>query len=186
MTDQPPPAAPGDIPFGLLWGIKRSFVTYVRRMPDGQGSIHDGAVPLGEDTILFPVAEAMGKAAGGAAGGVAEGAADPAPDHTWAFRGDVRFRGHGGMLFVRVAAPLITVRGDTAELSIEDPYARAGADRVPLVTLRLKSGPAPEGAAVWLGSDVRLTEAGSQLFNDVYPAGEPFEQLSVVLPLPAG
>ena len=179
MSEQPPgEPGPGHLPFGLLWGIKRSFVAYVRRMPDGQGSIHDGAVPLGEDTILFPVGEPVDEPLAGASAG--------APDHTWAFRGDVRFRGHGGMLFVRVAAPLITVRGDTAELSIEDPYARAGADRVPLVTLRLEPGPAPEGAAVWLGSDVRLTEAGSELFNDVYPAGEPFEQLSVVLPLPAG
>lgn len=174
MTEQPPDA-PGDVPFGLLWGIKRSFIAYVRRMPDGQGSIHDGAVPLGEDTILFPPLPDSAPAAEGTG-----------PDRVWAFRGDVRFRGHGGMLFVRVAAPLITVRGDAAELSIEDPYARADADRVPLVTLRLEPGPAPEGAAVWLGSDVRLTEAGAVLFNDVYQPGEPFEQLSVILPAADG
>ncbi|MGY1739688.1 MULTISPECIES: HtaA domain-containing protein [unclassified Blastococcus] len=179
MSEQP--AGPDDIPFGLLWGIKRSFVAYVRRMPDGQGSIHDGATPLGEDTILFPyrdAAEEPGDAAHGGEGGDAE--------RTWAFRGDVRFRGHGGMLFVRVAAPLITVRGDRAELSIEDPYARAGADRVPLVTLTVQPGPAPDGAEVWLGSDVRLTEAGSVLFNDVYQPGEPFEKLSIVLPVAGG
>jgi hypothetical protein len=168
MTEQPADGpTPGEIPFGLLWAIKRSFVAYVRRMPDGQGSVHDGAVPLGEDTILFPAAESTG----------ADG------DRTFTFRGDVRFRGHGGMLFVRVAAPVITVRGDRAELSIEDPYARADADRVPLVTLQLEAGPAPEGAQVWLGSDVRLTEAGAVLFNDVYQPGEQFEQLSVILPL---
>ncbi len=176
MSEQPTDGTTGEIPFGLLWGIKRSFIAYVRRMPDGQGSIHDGALPLGEDTILFPALET-------AADGATPGAgADP--DHVWAFRGDVRFRGHAGMLFVRVAAPLITVRGDQAELSIEDPYARADADRVPLVTLRVEPGPAPEGGQVWLGSDVRLTEAGSALFNDVYQPGEPFEQLSVYLPLP--
>jgi hypothetical protein len=170
MTERPADAAtPGDIPVGLLWAIKRSFVAYVRRMPDGQGSIHDGAVPLGEDTILFPATEATS-----------------ADGDTFAFRGDVRFRGHGGMLFVRVAAPVITVRGDRAELSIEDPYARADAERVPLVTLQLVEGPAPEGAQVWLGSDVRLTEAGAVLFNDVYQPGEEFEQLSVILPLPRG
>lgn len=182
MTEQPPGAptpgpSTGEVPFGLLWGIKRSFIAYVRRMPDGQGSIHDGAVPLGEDTILFPAVPDAGTGAG---------AHRTSAEHVWAFRGDVRFRGHGGMLFVRVAAPLITVRGDTAELSIEDPYARAGADRVPLVTLRLEAGPAPEDAAVWLGSDVRLTEAGSALFNDVYQPGEPFEQLSVILPAAGG
>ena len=171
MTEQPTDGpTPGGIPFGLLWGIKRSFVSYVRGMPDGQGSVHDGAVPLGEDTILFPADPVPAAPAAGA-------------DHTWAFRGDVRFRGHAGMLFVRVAAPLVTVRGDLAELSIDDPYARPEADRVPLVTLRLEPGPAPEGADVWLGSDVRLTEAGAVLFNDVYQPGEPFEQLSVILPV---
>jgi hypothetical protein len=170
MSEQPTDGpTPDEIPFGLLWGIKRSFLAYVRRMPDGQGSIHDGAVPLGEDTILFPA-----RAGAATAGGDA--------DRTWDFGGDVRFKGHAGMLFVRVAAPRITVRGDTAELTIEDPYARPEADRVPLVTLRVAPGPAPEGAEVWLGSDVRLTEAGSVLFNDVYQPGEPFEQLSVILP----
>jgi Htaa len=175
MSEQPTgEPGPGDIPYGLLWGIKRSFVAYVRRMPDGQGSIHDGAVPLGEDTILFPPGDVPAETPG--AGG----------ERTFSFRGDVRFRGHAGMLFVRVAAPVITVRGDQAELSIEDPYARPEGDRVPLVTLTLQPGPAPEGATVWLGSDVRLTEAGSVLFNDVYQPGEPFEQLSVILPAAAG
>lgn len=171
MTEQPtggPP--PGTIPHGLLWGIKRSFVAYVRRMPDGQGSIHDGAQLIGEDTIHFPAVEQLEPAPEGA-------------DRRWTFGGDVRFRGHAGMLFVRVAAPVITVRGDRADLSIDDPYARPDADRVPLVTLRLQPGPAPEGAQVWLGSDVQLTEAGAVLFNEVYQPGEPFEQLSVLLPL---
>jgi Htaa len=169
MTSEPTPQrAEGEVPFGLAWAIKRSFVAYVRRMPDGQGSISDGATVLGEDTILFPLD-------GGPAGG------DDA-DRSWAFRGDVRFKGHAGMLFVRVAAPLITLRGGQAELSIEDPYARPGAERVPLVTLQLEPGPAPEGAEVWLGSDARLTEAGSTLFNDVYPPGEPFERLSLIVP----
>ncbi len=199
MSEQPADGSTGDIPFGLLWGIKRSFVAYVRRMPDGQGSIHDGAVPLGEDTILFPVADSpAGEPTGSAPTGeqtgsvpadvqagsepADEGSGSAPTERTWRFRGDVRFRGHGGMLFVRVAAPLVTVRGDEAELSIEDPYARPDGARVPLVTLRLAPGPAPEGAQVWLGSDVRLTEAGAVLFNDVYQPGEPFEQLSVVLP----
>ena len=173
MTEQPTNGPiPGEIPFGLLWAIKRSVIGYVRRMPDGQGSIHDGAVPLGEDTILFPAAAGTVASAEG--------------DRTWTFAGDVRFRAHGGMLFVRVAAPVITVRGDRAEMTIADPYDRPDAERVPLVTLHLEPGPAPEGTQVWLGSDVRLTEAGAVLFDDVYQPGEEFEQLSVILPLAGG
>ena len=170
MSVHPPEGPVGDVPFGLLWGIKRSFVAYVRRMPDGRGSIHDGAAPLGEDTLLFPVAEPPATADGA---------------RIWTFRGDVRFAGHAGMLFVRIAAPVLTVRDGQGELSIADPYDRPGAARVPLVTVGLQPGPAPEGAEVWLGSDVRLTEAGAELFNDVYQPGEPFEDLSVVLPVSA-
>jgi hypothetical protein len=158
-------------PFGLVWAIKRSFVQYVRGMPDGHGSVSDGADPVEPDMILFPVAQTPSSPVGRDA------------DHCWSFRGDVQFRGHGGMLFVRIAAPQLTVRGMRAQLTIEDPYARAGAERVPLVELHLERGPGPEGAEVWLGSDVRLTQPGAALFNDVYPAGELFEQLSVVLPL---
>jgi hypothetical protein len=140
-------------------------------MPDGQGAVSDGAVPVEPDMILFPVAQAPSSQV------------DGETDHCWSFRGDVRFQGHAGMLFVRIAAPQLTVHGNRAQLTIEDPYARADAERVPLVELRLERGPAPEGAEVWLGSDVLLTEPGVALFNDVYPVGEPFEQLSVVLPL---
>jgi Htaa protein len=158
--------------FGLLWGIKRSFLAYVQRMPDGRGSLGDGAAVLAGDTFYFPAGERPATTG-------------PEGSHSWDFRGDVRFSGHMGMLFVRVAAPVITLDGDRAELTIEDPYVRPDADRVPLVTLRLEPGPAPEGAEVWLGSDVQLTAAGAELFNDVYQPGEPFEQLSVILPVGA-
>jgi hypothetical protein len=162
------------VPFGLVWAIKRSFVRYVERMPDGEGFLADGAVPMAPDMVLFPAIEH------------ARSGVDRDADHFWAFRGDVRFRGHAGLLSVRIGAPQLTVRSGRAELTIVDPFGPDESARLPLVTLQLERGPAPAGAAVWLGSDVRLTAAGAELFSGVYSAGEPFDQLSVVLPAAAG
>lgn len=160
------------IPPGLRWAIKRSFIEYVRRMPDGRGTITDGARPLDSDRILFDPDHSVP---------VPESAAGV--DRFWAFRGDVRFKGHCGMLFVRVSAPWLTLRGKVAELSIEDPYGAPDAVRISLVTLVLEQGPAPDdGIEVWYGSDVRLTAAGTELFGDAYQPGEPFEPLTIVAP----
>lgn len=156
------------VPLGLRWGIKRSFVEYIGRMADGAGSVGNGAVSVGEQEVLF------------APGSVRrEHGADGAAQETWAFRGEVRFSGHFGMLSVRLAAPVLTVRGGAAELTVD---GASGDDRLPLVTLRLDRLPAPDGLEIWSGTDVTLTEAATGLFNGSYPAGEPFEPLTVTLP----
>lgn len=163
------PDAPGLV-HGLRWGIKGSFVDYVRRMPDGRGSVGNGAHPVGTGDLFYEFDE---------------DASNLAPDQepaVWAFRGDVRFSGHFGMLFVRVANPRLEVRGATAVLTIEDPGAREGAARVPLVTATLQHVTTGDGTQVWGSDDVALTAAGVALFNDVYAEGEPFEPLVVQLP----
>ena len=174
MTD-PSPAAPEEPPFGLRWGIKNSFIDYVRRMPDGRGWVGDGAMPIGSHEILYaPEASEWGPTADGTG------------ERTWTFRGDVRFSGHAGMLFVQVASPILTVldgSDGTARLTVANPPGSDGPDRLPLVTLRLHREPGPEDVELWSGTDVRLTEAGTALFNDVYAAGEPFEPMTVRLPV---
>ncbi len=153
--------------FGLRWGIKRSFVDYVRRMPDGKGWVGDGALPVGTHEVLYG-SDVAGRRT----------AADGAEERFWAFRGDVRFSGHAGMLAVRLAAPVLTLRDGAGDLTV----AGFGDERLTLVTLRLTAQPAPEGTQLWHGEDVRLTEAGTELFNEVYAPGEPFEQMTLVLP----
>jgi hypothetical protein len=167
-----PPADPStddsDLVHGLRWGLKASFVDYVRRMPDGKGSVGDGAVPVGSHDLFYSYdAEASGPS-------------------VWAFRGDVRFSGHYGMLFVRVAHPRLELDGAAAVLTIEDPHAQEGAARVPLVTATLQQVETRGDTEVWGSNDVALTAAGVQLFNDVYAEGEPFEPLVVQLPLRRG
>jgi hypothetical protein len=169
---QPSPTAPPGLPFGLRWGIKSSFVEYIRRMPDGQGRLGDGAVPVGLVEILYPPER-----------GELHTMDDGSIERSWIFRGQVRFSGHFGMLVVRVAAPALTVRDGRAELTVADPSATETGARLALVTLRLDPRPAPDGIELWQGTDVRLTAAGTGLFNDVYPEGEPFEPLTVLLPV---
>ena len=150
---------------GLRWGLKKSFVDYVRRMPDGKGSVGDGAVPVGAGDLFYEH-EVAGSS-----------------DGVWAFRGDVRFSGHFGMLYVRVANPWVEVSEGRAVLTIEDPQAREGAPRVPLVTATLQRLGDREGTQVWGSDDVALTASGVALFNDVYAEGELFEPIVIQLPV---
>jgi len=171
VTDPSPPASTQPT-FGLRWGIKASFLEYLQRMPDGKGLLGDGAVPVGTNEILFPPEHTGWRPS-----------PDGVPDRFWAFHGDVRFSGHFGMLFVRVAFPALTLRGELAELTVAPLEDTEGAERLTLVTLRLAQQPSPEGIEIWRGTDVRLTETGAGLFNDVYPPGEEFEPLTVTVPL---
>jgi Htaa len=95
----------------------------------------------------------------------------------------VRFAGHHGFMFVRVADPWLELTGSTGTVTVPgDPADDGSPERMPLVTFELvpPSEPAPPGATRH-GTRVRLTAEGSELFNTVYPEGEPFEDLFFTL-----
>jgi len=150
---------PGPQEPGLRWRIKLSFLRYVTRMPDGRCSVTDGAAVAEEEAFHFSPAPGSAFDPGTLSGDLR-------------FRGDVRFAGHHGLLFVQIADPWLTVDRGAATLSIA-----VASDRIALAALRLERGPGP-----YLGTDVRLTEDGSDLFNAVYPAGELLDDLTVLLP----
>ncbi|WP_338180424.1 HtaA domain-containing protein [Jatrophihabitans sp.] len=151
-------------PLGLVWAIKRSFVEYVRRMSDGKGWIGDRAVPFSDDRIFFTYD------------------ADASRPGAWSFQGDVRFSGHFGMLFVRLANPTVTLVDGRASLTIEESSETARADRLELVTMRLDLMETVGGVEYWYGTDAVLAAGGVELFNNVYAVGEPFEPLVLVVP----
>jgi hypothetical protein len=156
---------------GLRWAIKRSFVQYVRGMPDGRGWVGNGALPIGTDEMFFSLDRDNSAPVG----------AGPA-SQVWAFAGDVRFTGHFGLLFVRIARPWLHVDGQTATMTVDDPHGDPAAPRVPLVTARLDTLEVRDGTTVCMGVQVRLAEAAVEVFNEVYPAGESFEDFVVQLP----
>jgi hypothetical protein len=165
------PAGPG--PFGLLWAVKPSFISYVSRMPDGKAYLTGGVGVNADNELVFPLQEHAPPD-------------EQAAGHTFAFGGDVLFRAHYGMLSVRLTSPQVSLRaaaGDLAagELTVLDPDSAEGT-RLPLVTFTA-AGPAVKGGTLyWAASDVLLTTEGVPLFGDVYQASEPFAPLMIAVP----
>jgi hypothetical protein len=155
---------------GLHWGIKGSFMDYIGRMADGRATVTDGATPTEGNVMVFEPA------------GVAPPPADADADLFLSFRGDIRFAGHFGLLFVRLADPQVVVRHGRGVMTVLDPSRTDGVTRLPLVHFSLEERPTHEDLRIWLSTDVRLTHEGTAVFNDVYPADEPFEPLAVFLP----
>jgi len=153
---------------GLRWLIKRSFLQYVARTSDGQCSTTDGASVVNDNVFLFESNSAT----------VSPGNAAVRAS----FTGDVRFSGHHGFMFVRIADPQIEVTDGIGSLSVIDYLTPEADSRRDLVTFKaqlIESNDEP--LAVLVGTDVRLTIEGAELFNDVYPPGEPFEDLEAQL-----
>lgn len=161
-------------PIGLHWGIKASFLEYIGRMSDGRGTVTDGATPTDGNIMVFEPDMSVVPT-------------DPSRMQLFqAFRGDVRFAGHYGMLYVRIADPWVSVTDGVGTLTVLDPYKPDDEPRLPLVRFTLEQQHIDEDMLVWLSTDVHLTEEGTGLFNDVYQPGEPFEPLAIFLPVPAG
>ncbi len=161
MTDEQGPPE-----FGLTWPIKRSLVTYVLGMPDGRAGAVEGAFPLPDLSVVFEHDPSVDAAALG---------------DGWAFRGDVRFAGHFGMLFVRIADPWLVRTDDGVLLTIADPDAQDDGPRVPLATVTVEQ----TGAGEWASTAVALTAQGSELFNSVYPVGDPLDPFTLRVPVGA-
>lgn len=139
----------------LVWPIKRSFISYIERMPDGVIAV-EGGVSRRDDGFAFP----GGHSAGGAA---------------TRFAGSVTFVGHYGMLNLPVGGIEIVEPIDgEAVLTIED----EGSSTRRCTLLRLGE-PTVEGRHRTYASPV-LTEEGAELFFDNYPAGSAFEPLEIL------
>jgi hypothetical protein len=153
MTESPPQ---------LRWTLKRSFVEYVARMPDGLMSTTDGADAEGV-TFTFEHEETLGDSQSGSI----------------RFRGDVRFAGHGGLLFVCVAHPTVDHMGDRATVSIQLPgSSQRSAERVDIGSGRWEN----VGGERFRVSALKLTVDGSDLFAGVYPPGDELDDIALVIP----
>ncbi|MFD1212022.1 HtaA domain-containing protein [Arthrobacter sp. GCM10027362] len=162
------PAGGDSSPAGLTWGIKRSFINYISRLPDGSVTAQDGAAIV--DGSFFRFESDGGEHGSLRTAGVLR------------FRGQVQLRGHYGMLSVLIADPWIEFDNGAAVVSIVD--VRHWPDRskrVPLLQLpsaRLVA----DGACHFLPeTPARLTSEGSVMFNEQYQPGEKMDPVAVVL-----
>jgi len=111
-------ARPG--PFGLLWAVKPSFISYVSRMPDGKAYLGGGVAVNADNELLFPFDEEEPEHSAHGEERDAAGAGDTRV-HTFRFRGDVLFRAHFGMLAVQISRPQVHLRGTDGTLTVVDP-----------------------------------------------------------------
>ncbi|TYL55510.1 hypothetical protein FXB39_04030 [Nocardioides sp. BGMRC 2183] len=155
------------VPEGLMWGIKKSFLGYLNRMPDARMSVTGGASVDVRQRFLFPPDSVDDFSAESGEG-------------TIRFGGDVRFSGHHGMMFVMLTAPAVTFTPGGATLSIADPESYPVLDRrLDLLDLQPAGWTDHHGARLFAPMPSALRAEGVALFNDVYPAGEPFDTLSI-------
>lgn len=165
MTTPMPDVEPGQILArpGLSWGIKQSFTRYVDSMPDGKRGAGYGATEA-EPGIYFFELEDVSDYDAAAGKGIIK------------YRGDVRFAGHHGMLFVMIVDPWIDFRESTVVLTVLDAERWPKRDRrIELATLSLGESATAQLPAHWTHMDARLTQDGSAVFNDVYRVGEILE-----------
>ena len=154
----------------LRWGIKRSFISYLSRLPDGSVSADAGASIVSGSYFQFEpdgggsAADAEARAAGAPA--------DLAPAGVRKFRGQVRLSGHHGMMSLFVADPWLEFSADGAVLSVEDPQRVPGSGGR-LELLRLTAPGALDVAGTgWTELPAQLAPGAVELFNGQYAAGE--------------
>lgn len=142
---------------GLRWGIKASFLSYVSGMFDCAMSVTDGAVET-SDGFIFPVANASDFDQSQGVGRLE-------------FAGDVRMRGHGGMLAVRVADPVVSVTPSGARLTVTDVSGK------PLHIANLGAPHRAEGGGIEIPA--HLAADAVPYFNNVYPEGTELDPLTI-------
>ena len=166
VTASPKKVAAGS----LTWGVKQSFREYVSG-PIAKGSISTSGAGTSGGAFVF----------GQATGGTFDTATGLG---TSKYTGSVRFQGHGGILDLTLANPVVRVdsasRG-TLLVSIN------GGGAVPFATLDLAAATKSDvsGATRWAGVPAALTSQGSAAFSyngsSFYQAGTAIDPVSFTI-----
>lgn len=148
----------------LQWGVKKSFLDYIRSMPDGAVTALDPAAVL-DSTCVFP--------------------GEVRDQSRLTFRGGVRFTGHHGLLDLTLKGLSLDRSEAGWHLSIADPYAagqRVALAVVDSLTLPIANDSAADRTARGRGAGVRLTAEGADLFFGPYSEGTALDDLVLVVP----
>lgn len=171
------PSHAADAPVGgatLSWGVKQSFVNYLRG-PIAHGSITTG----GGATGTYPFAWSGGT-------GIVD---DSSFVGSVSYPGDVHFSGHDGLLDLRFANPRIQITSATAATLYLDVNSVAfgenpaiDQDAVPFASLTLPAPSTGENTVTWTSAPAVLTAEGAAAFAGFYSAGTALDALSFTVP----
>lgn len=140
----------------LQWSVHEGFVDYVTGLPDGRIAVSDPATRDRTNSIRFPIAL-------------------PGDGSRVAFAGSVEFVGHGGMLSVLMAEPVVARRADRIVMSIvDDDVVDTRTDVVSLNGLQA-------AGSDLVFNEVALTAEGAELFFGQYAQGTPFAPVLIRL-----
>lgn len=142
--------------FDLVWGVKDSFIHYVRDLPDGLIAPFGSAQTIPSavtDEWLFPYA-----------GNEADGTGVRIR-----FEGELRIRAHHGMLLVILMNPWLTFTETGVVLSVVDLVAWPDTTKRQVLATGPSVSPGPENTEVSVA--LSLTEEAVDLFNGVYAPG---------------
>jgi hypothetical protein len=154
---------------GLVWGIKRSLLGYIRRLPDGRISVGDGVGLTSQYDFHFPLLDATDLDRAGA--GIIR------------FGGYVHLFGHLGAMSVTLTNPWLHLDEGVGSLSFDATDDESAEPRAVLFSILAARPSALEGTLRWNGLRPILTPAGAELFEFNYPAGTAFDPIDVRTPL---
>ncbi len=181
------PALTGPVTFGsghVDWGIANRWRCYV------VGDIAHGSIETTGGATQVPGTLATGGLCAGDNAGseivrfpVRGGSYDPATGALEVrLAGTVRFTGHGGALdttFTNLRITGGTLVADAIGATMQSPTPVTRKD-VALVSLSLPEATPSDTGVTWTGATSVLTAAGADVFGS-YPAGEPFDPLTLSL-----
>jgi hypothetical protein len=150
----------------LSWGLKESFRNYVAATG---GAIEPGGGAERAEDGTFAFALAPDSSLSLDADGKLQGQGR--------FLGDVQFTGHGGMLSVCIANPILEIGPSGATLSVDDSRERPRR----LVVAHLDLAAASLGESGELIIPAALSIDGTQLLDGHYPAMAPIDPVRLRL-----
>lgn len=150
---------------GFAWAVKRSFVGYIRSVPDGRIAVGEGAAITADAEFHFPFS----------------GMSWTEPEETsLQFAGAVAFTAHHGILVVALRRPRLALKDAEGSLLIT-----AANGEVPIARFALPDARTAYNVTMWSDVVPTLTSQGRTVFGDSYDVGEAMAPLMIRIPAAA-
>lgn len=162
-------AARADV--GLAWGVKQSFLAYLRSTGDATVAVSSGAAMTRDGEFYFPLESTNEFDAATRRG-------------TIRFGGSVQIDAHFGALSLRLADLSLVIGEQTASLRVNDVASTASPRPFRIADVAVGDAIADGSVLMWRSLPAVLAGDSVMTFGGAYPAGEPMDPLTVRIPAP--